>query len=360
MQVFGKDSMHKSLLDILVDPISKASLDLEIGKQDEKGEIIEGVLSSREGNRYCITSGIPRFTAAMGDDQSQTAGSFAFKWQKQDTYDSPQVHEVLQKWLVDRYGFASVDEIAGFFASRRRILDAGCGGGLTTLLWMSPSWRRDGDAEWFGVDISEAIDVAQQRLGCIEGVHFIQGDILQLPFGCETFDAIFSEGVLHHTPSTEAALKTLIPLLKTGGEFLFYVYRKKGPIREFTDDYIRSFVSVLEPREAWDVLRAMTKLGRALSELRADVEVPEDIPCLGIKAGRYDVQRLVYWHFAKLYWREEFSFEQNNHVNFDWYHPRYAHRHTEEEIRSWCIEAGLSIFRFNVQESGFTVRAVKA
>ena len=27
--------------------------------------------------------------------------------------------------------------------------------------------------------------------------------------------------------------------LKPGGRILFYVYRKKGPIREFTDDYVR-------------------------------------------------------------------------------------------------------------------------
>ena len=28
-------------------------------------------------------------------------------------------------------------------------------------------------------------------------------------------------------------------------------------------------------------------------------------------------------------------------MNFDWYHPRYAHRQTEEEVRRWCEEAGL-------------------
>lgn len=107
------------------------------------------------------------------------------------------------------------------------------------------------------------------------------------------------------------------------------------------------------------MLRPLTKLGQALAELYAEVEVPEDIPFLGIKAGRYDVQRLIYWHFAKLFWNEAFTLEENNHVNFDWYHPRYAHRQTEEEVRHWCEEAGLSIIHFDVQESGFTVRAIK-
>jgi SAM-dependent methyltransferase len=210
------------------------------------------------------------------------------------------------------------------------------------------------------VDISEAVDMAQERLSPMPGTHFIQADILQLPFREQTFDAILSEGVMHHTPSTERALKSLAPLLVKGGQFLFYVYRKKSPIREFTDDHVRNAISDLSPEEAWDALRPLTKLGQALSELHAEVEVPEDIPYLGIKAGRYDVQRLIYWHIAKLYWRDTFSFEENNHVNFDWYHPKYSWRQTEDEVRRWCSEAGLTITRFeNTEEAGFTVQAVK-
>jgi arsenite methyltransferase len=93
--------------------------------------------------------------------------------------------------------------------------------------------------------------------------------------------------------------------------------------------------------------------------LHAEVEIPEDVPLLGITAGRYDVQRLVYWHIAKLFWNDAYSFEESHHVNFDWYHPRYAHRQTEEDVRRWCQEAGLAIRHFSVEESGFTVRAVK-
>ena len=86
--------------------------------------------------------------------------------------------------------------------------------------------------------------------------------------------------------------------------------------------------------------------------------MPEDVPLLGIKAGRQDVQRLVYWNFAKLFWNPSWSFEENLHVNFDWYHPTYAHRHTEEEIRSWCEAAGLDVLRLHDQEpAAWTIRA---
>jgi hypothetical protein len=67
----------------------------------------------------------------------------------------------------------------------------------------------------------------------------------------------------------------------------------------------------------------------------------------------------VYWHFAKLYWNERLTLEENTHVNYDWYHPRYAHRHSEEEVRAMCAAAGLQVVHLDAQESGFTVRALK-
>jgi SAM-dependent methyltransferase len=351
--------MHRSLLDILVDPISKASLQVEAADREVDDEILEGRLQGSGGRSYAITNGIPRFLLDADADQEQTGRSFDFKWRQRNTYDSPRVHTAAQEWLERRYGFGNVEKMRAFFGSRKAILDAGCGSGFSSSLWLNPSWRQGGKAEWYGLDISRAIDVAKERLGRIPGMSFIQGDILQLPFREESFDTIFSEGVLHHTPCTEAALKSLVPLLKPKGEMLFYIYRKKGRIREFADDYIRGIVSALDPEEAWRVLQPLTRLGGALSELRAQVEVPEDIPFLEIKAGRYDVQRLIYWHILKLFWNEAYTFDENNHVNFDWYHPRYAHRHTEEEIRCWCGEVGLTIFHFHIEESGFTVRATK-
>jgi len=351
--------MLKSLLDVLVDPVSKTLLHLA-EPHDEEADIIEGHLQSAEGRSYAIANGIPRFVLTEDSEQRQTERSFGFKWQQEDSYDSPQMHAACQQWMVHRYGFQSVDEMRAFFGSRRLILDAGCGSGFGSSLWMSKAWQRDGNAQWVGADISTAIDVARKRLGTMPGTQFVQADILQLPFRDGSFDTIFSDGVLHHTPSTERAIKSVAAVLEPGGQALFYVYRKKSPVREFTDDLIRDAVSSLAPQEAWDTLRPLTKLGQALAELRAEVEVPEDIPYLGIKAGRHDVQRLIYWHFAKLYWNESFSLEENNHVNFDWYHPKYAHRQTEEEVQRWCGEANLSITHLDAQESGFSVRASKS
>ena len=349
--------MLKPLLDILVDPIQKTPLLLEIEQSGADGRVLQGKLRSLDGTMYAITNGIPRFVLTQDEKQEQTAGSFGYKWNQRQTYDSPGMRATAREWLVKRYGFESAQEMERYMRRQKRILDAGCGSGFSTSLWMSSSWT---GTNWIGVDLSTAIDVAQDRLGARPGTHFVQADILQLPFPNDTFDIIFSEGVLHHTPSTESALKSLAQLLVPGGEIMFYVYRTKGPIREFSDDYLRTVFSSLPPDKAWEMLRPLTMLSQALAELNAEIQVPEDIPCLGIKAGRCDVQRLVYWHFAKLYWNKQFSFEENNHVNFDWYHPKYAHRQNEDQVRLWCAQAGLEIIHMDTEElSGWTVRAIR-
>jgi arsenite methyltransferase len=359
VRAFERCSIYRSLLDVLVDPISNLPLEVQEHRSETGGTIVEGILHSPDGRSYTITGGIPRFVLTEDCGQRQTERSFGYQWKQREAYDSKSSKDFSREWLVRRYGFASGLEMQRYFAERQCILDAGCGGGYSASLWLDSGWWGAGTAQWYGADISEAIDVAQERLTGIPGLHFVQADVCQLPFAEKTFDVIFSEGVLHHTPSTERALKSLVPLLRRGGEIMFYVYRKKGPIREFTDDYIREIMSVLTPQQAWDKLRPLTKLGQALAELHAEVEVKEDIPYLGIKAGRYDAQRLIYWNFAKMFWNDNLSFDENHLQNFDWYSPRYAFRQTEEEVRRWCAESGLSIFYFNTEEAGFTVRAVK-
>src|SRR2546428_2146841 len=220
--------MRESLLDILADPVGFGPLRLE--RADERaGEIVSGILVGESGS-FPIRDAIPRFVQTQDEGQLQTESSFGYKWTKRDSFGSAGMQDELHTWFIRRYGFASAQEMRAFFAKRRRTLDAGCGAGFSTSAWMSDDWTV-GDSEWIGADISAAIDVARERLGGFQGTHFVQADVLRLPFRRESFDAIIAEGVLHHTPSTERAMKALVPLLAPGGELMFYVYRRKAPIR---------------------------------------------------------------------------------------------------------------------------------
>jgi arsenite methyltransferase len=173
------------------------------------------------------------------------------------------------------------------------------------------------------------------------------------------FDIIFSEGVLHHTDSVEQSIKALSQRLNKGGKFLFYVYVKKAPIREYTDDLIRDFLAPLGNEEAWQALEALTKLGKTLGELNIEIDVEEDIPYLGIEKGRYNLQRLFYYKICKAYYRPDYNIDEMNHINFDWFRPQNCYRHSPEEVQVFCSKAGLVMERLHVSESGITVIAVK-
>lgn len=312
---------------------------------------------SIRGQDVEIKGGIPRSTALLSAAQAQTEETFGFKWKKRETFESPASLARMRAWLIERYG--DVVE-AGWFADHGAdplLLDAGCGAGMSALELFGPALPR---LRYLGVDVSEAVDVAADRFaerGLEAG--FMQADLTRLPLPEASVDLIFSEGVLHHTNSTEGALAALARLLKPGGRFLFYVYRRKGPIREFTDDHIREKLQAMSPQEAWAALKPLTRLGIALGELEAEVDIPEPIDLLGIPAGRIDVQRLFYWHVAKMFYRPDLDLDEMNHINYDWYAPANAARQSPEEVRAWCTESGLVVEREVIEEAGITVIARK-
>lgn len=317
----------------------------------------EGDVGTAAGVPLELRGGILRSRSLLSAAQSQTADTFGFKWSRRDTFESEAMRAPIREWLVERYG--SVED-ASFWNDHGEapiVVDAGCGAGLAAIELFGQRLHK---IRYVGIDVSRAVDVAAQRFAEQElPGGFVQADLAQPPFADGSVDVVFSEGVMHHTDSTEGALKRLARLARPGGRFLFYVYRRKGPIREFTDDYVRDRLQGLEPEEAWARLVPLTKLGKALGDLHVELEVPEDVELLEIPAGRIDVQRLFYWHVFKAYHRDDLSLDELNHINYDWYAPRNAHRQSPEQVRAWCEEAGLEIERENVQEAGITVVARK-
>jgi SAM-dependent methyltransferase len=309
------------------------------------------------GQVFVIRDGIPRSQALLSGAQAQTEETFGFKWKKRDTFESEASRAGTRAWLIERYGDVAGSGWLAEHGEQPLLIDAGCGASLSALELLAPALPR---LRYLGVDVSEAIDVAADRFaerGLSAG--FVQADISNLPFPDGSADLIFSEGVLHHTDSTRGALGALARLLKLGGRFLFYVYRKKGPLREFTDDYVRDKLQGMTPQQAWEAVEPLTRLGIALGELKAEIEIDQPIDLLGIPAGRIDVQRLFYWHVAKAFYRPDLSFDEMNHINYDWFAPANAARQSPEEVRAWCAEFGLKIEREVVEDAGITIIARK-
>ncbi len=318
----------------------------------KKGDSIK-ILSSE----YIFKNGILRQKNKPSRRQEQTKETFAYKWNKLKTYRNDLFQKNTKDWLLKRYFNGKSSELTKLLPKNTKLLDAGCGAGVPAILLFKPHLNR---IDYLGVDISESIDLAKKTFAKykLKG-EFLQCDLANLPFTHPAFDLIFSEGALHHCDSTEKTFKYLAKLLLPKGRFIFYIYRKKAAAREFSDDHIRSYLSGLSDRQAWNELKSLTRLGKILGDLNIDITIPEKISCLGIPKGRVNLQRLFYWYFCKMFYKPDYSLEEMNHINFDWYRPLNCHRHTPEEVKKWCKESRLRIERLHIEESGITGIAKK-
>jgi SAM-dependent methyltransferase len=317
----------------------------------------EGSKHTIRGQDVVVSEGIPRAGQHVSADQAATREMFGFKWTQEDTFTRPESLALMRGWLEQRYGRVAELPWWSEYGERPLVLDAGCGAGVSGRELFGPMGDR---VRYLGVDLTPAVEVARRRFreaGLDAG--FLQADLTNLPLEPGSVDVIFSEGVLHHTDSTEGALKAVAPLLREGGRILFYVYRKKALIREYTDDAIREQLQAMSPQDAWKALEPLTRLGIKLGQLEAQLEIEEDVDVLGMKAGTFDLQRWFYYDIAKAYYDPAMTFGEMHHINFDWYAPKNAFRQTEEEVRQWCEEADLEVETEHIHQSGITIIARK-
>lgn len=318
-------------------------------------ELHEGMVVGEGAHALKVRSGIVRAVGSVSTAQQQTAAVFGYKWSRRGTFDSAASLERARAWLIERYGEIEVAPWWDDLGQRPLVIDVGCGAGMSALELFG---TRLHDVRYLGIDVSDAVDVASARFrerGLVPGL--LQADFTDLPLQDGIADVVFAEGVLHHADSTEKAFRAVARLVAPGGRFLFYVYAKKGPVREFTDDLIRAELQQMTPEEAWSAMMPLTRLGAALGELDAELDIEEPIELLGIPAGKMSLQRLVYWNLVKAFHHPALTLEEMNHVNFDWFAPRNAHRQTPEQIRRWCADAGMGIEREIVEPAGITVVA---
>jgi ubiquinone/menaquinone biosynthesis C-methylase UbiE len=119
---------------------------------------------------------------------------------------------------VERYRYQEyapwMPEVMGFNQFRgKRLLEVGCGMGTDLLQFAR------GGAICTGVDLTpRSIEISRHRFS----LYGMPGDFLltdgeRLPFPDESFDVVYSNGVLHHTPDTAGGIREIHRVLKPGG-----------------------------------------------------------------------------------------------------------------------------------------------
>lgn len=227
--------MKEKLLQWLLCPECGKELNLDISLLQEK-EIIEGVLFCSCGQTFPIINGVPRMLCNPLRKKLQELYPDFFKKHPEfiaSSLSQEKNKENKQKVdTMDRFGFEwthfsdyncdnfdrFINPLPADFLKGKLGLDVGCGTGRHAL-----QARKKG-AEIIAIDLSQAVDIAFRNNINNDYVHVIQTDIYKLPFKTETFQFIYSLGVLHHLPNPELGYQTLIPFLEKGGALFIWLY----------------------------------------------------------------------------------------------------------------------------------------
>ena len=112
------------------------------------------------------------------------------------------------------------DFVRQHLSQGHRVAEIGCGPGRATLYL-----TRLGHQVW-AVDLSVgSLALARRRA---PGASYTAATNLALPFADASFDAVISDGVIHHTPDARRSLQENARILKPGGYLYLGVYRRHG------------------------------------------------------------------------------------------------------------------------------------
>ncbi len=272
------------------------------------------------GKKFPRVRGVLRFV-----DAHNYADSFGYQWQR---FPRTQLKTEFSERNLRRKTGLKEEDFRG-----KLVLDVGCGTGR--FADVATHWG----ARVIGIDLSAAAEVAAQNMAGRDFVA-LQADVLSLPFAPESFDCIYSVGVLHHTSDCEKAFKNLPQYLKPGGSLAVWLYSGYNNWYRFSDQYrkithkiatpkLHSFLRVAVPCLYWfdRGLRSVPVIGRPLANVVHHV---------------FPVNRSPNPEIRIL-------------DTLDWYSPKYQSKHTYEQVFRWfesCGFEGLTVADVSIGVKG--------
>jgi SAM-dependent methyltransferase len=205
----------------------------------------------------------------------------------------------------------------------KSVLDVGCGVGMETMALREAT----GAEQLVGIDLNFALLSRRAEFRHRPDVQFVIASLFDLPFEPESFDLVYSEGVIHHTYSTREAFAAIAPRVRPGGHLFVWVYGRDDHLipdghRRKVDDLIERVLRPVISRAPGALRDLIFKVLVWISHLRRR---------RGLAFGE---QRRH---------GEQWSKRNTEHTLRDWLSPRYAHRHGFNEVIEWFESEGFSI-----------------
>jgi len=328
--------MRKSLVEMLRCPVDLSVLRLSVTEEVDE-HIITGELNCAQCKRtYKIERGVPNMIPDMplrvdGNDlmglQSATQERFGFEWRYFRDWGWLEAYPEVPQAQEEFYGGLSEHTRMAFWSKSlfsegdlhagMKVLDAGCGNGRFT------NEAAKSGAVVVGVDLGEGVYSAFEHTRLLPNVHIVRGDLFRLPFADETFQSVFSIGVLMHTGNAKEATYSLSRVVKCDGLLLVHVYGKGRRGYEFLDALIRSITTRLSIQNQMRFANVTASLARRL------------------RKGGPLRSRIHRWVFSYI------NLLPTEHHMFDWWSAPIATHHTMDEVLDWFKDKHLQIIRTN-------------
>lgn len=231
------DDPPADLLALLACPVTGEPLRLA-------GTLADGLLTSPAGRAYPVIGGVPRLLPPdlLRPLLERAHPEFADRWPAvratvaEAAPPDPAVLDTLAAYDYQHVELADaalpIDEWRATWSrfqpgieprafAGQTVLEVGCGEGRHG--WLVGEHAR----RLVGLDLSRGVEVARLR-DRRPNTLYVQGDLHRPPLLPGGFDALYSNGVLHHTPDPRAAFDAVRPLVRPGGRIFVWVYGLDG------------------------------------------------------------------------------------------------------------------------------------
>lgn len=279
---------------------------------------------------FATSGGIPRMLlrpmreALAGEQRAQdiderrvaTAQSFGYEW----------THFAAMRPEWERNFLDYMAPHGPEFFRGKRVLDGGSGSGRHAY------YSAHFGAEVWAVDLGEAVEVTKRNTAKFDSVQVVQADLHQLPFAEESFDFVYSIGVLHHLPDPEAVFRQLLRYLKPGGEAQIYLYWKPEgqPVKRA-------------------LLSAVTAVRQVTTRLPHPLLHSLSYPAAAAAFAGFVWPYLVLRQVGLTAWAErlplkqyaDYPFSVCVNDQFDRFSAPIEYRYTRAEVTGWLERAGL-------------------
>ncbi len=256
--------------------------------------------------------------------EHKTVESFGEEWKKFKNFSEEEIR------IAGEQYFDIVDE--SMLTGDSVVLDLGCGTGRWSK-FIAPKVKFIE-----AVDPSNSVLTASKLLETCRNVRVTQAAADNLPFGDESFDFIFSLGVLHHIPDTGRAMKEAVAKLKKNGYFLLYIYYALEG---------RGFIFRTLFRISDRIRKGISSLPHSLKNMLCDIiAVVVYMPLIGIARFFKSMGFKFYKRLPLSYYCDKSFYIIRNDV-LDRFGTPLEQRFTKHEIEAMMKQAGLDEIIFS-------------